>query len=516
LRSGSRRTVHRVSAQGTTLRLLSTLMFATVATLGDAAEIATPERVGPEFSLSEQTIGYQLAPSVASTTQGQVVAAWSGPTSTNRSSPSVIWTGAFDRSGRVTADARVLHKKRWTSGYSAIAGAEGRDWVVLWTDFDVHDGSDEGIFGRQLDGQLEPKSRKFQVNTETQGRQIAPDVAMGPTGQYLSVWYDPGNLQKSDVKGRLYDSSGSPASAEFAIAAEGWALPPRVAALDERYVVTWAARDAQGDFNVYFRFYDNAGGLGRPVRANHPAAGGESYPDVASCNDGRFIIVWGSASRSTEEDGGIYGQWFDRAGQRLGERLHINTYTKDLQNLPTVATTPNCQAVVIWQSYGQDGDQEGVYGRILNPSGTGASDEFRVNTSTAGLQGWSAYRETALVADANGSFFAAWTSIPDYSNPYNINPDVDGQWFCWLTDSPDSICGNASCVGDPVGDETTASIRTSDALVILRTAVGAEHCSPCRCDMNGSASITATDALRDLRAAVGLPVALNCPECSPS
>jgi hypothetical protein len=210
---------------------------------------------------------------------------------------------------------------------------------------------------------------------------------------------------------------------------------------------------------------------------------------------------------------GIYGQWFDSAGHRLGEQQHINSYTKDLQNLPTVATTPDCQAVVIWQSYGQDGDQEGVFGRILNPSGTGPSEEFRVNASTAGLQGWSAYRETAVVADANGSFFASWTSIPDYSNPYNINPNVVGQWFCWLSDSPERVCGNATCVGDAVGGETSASITTADALAVLRSAVGTEQCSPCRCDVDGSGAISAGDALSVLRAALSLPSNLSCPVC---
>jgi hypothetical protein len=496
------------------LWLLQVLVLAVFAPQSSALEIATPERVGPEFSLSEETAGYQQAPSVASIVPGQIVATWSGPASTRDDSPAVVWSGKFDRSGQLTANVRVM-QKNWVSSNPAITGIKGHDWVALWTEYDAHDGSGEGIFRRHLDADLRPTNRFRQVNTDFVGRQIFPDVAMSPTGQYLAVWYDPGDFRKSDIKGRLFDASGSPGSDEFAIAVstDGLALGPRIAALENRYVVTWSAQNAQGNSDVYFRFYDSVGNAGARVRANRPAIGSQSYPDVASCSDGRFIIVWGSSSRRKDADGGVYGQWFDSAGYAQGEQLHINTYTKDVQNLPTVATTPNCQAVVIWQSYGQDGDQEGVYGRILDASGTGASEEFRVNASTVGLQGWSAYRETAVVADANGSFFAAWTSIPDYSNPYTINPDVDGQWFCWLTDSPDRVCGNATCVGDPIGDETTASIRTNDALAVLRSAVGAARCTLCRCDVDGSGSMTSADALIVLRASLGLPVALNCHEC---
>lgn len=446
---------------------------------------------------------------------GQVIAVWAGNASEKWDAPLVIWAGVIDHSGRVSGDFRIRPHRGWVSGYPAIDGDAAHGLVVLWTDFNAADGSKEGILGRLVDLSLTPTSSTFQVNTVTVGRQIAPDVAMNSTGAYVAVWDDEVNFEKSAAKARFFHSSGSPQSDEITLASgSGTAtLPPRVAALDERYIVTWAARDGERSFDVYFRIFNGDASEAVTARAHAPTAGSETYPDVATCKDGRFIIVWGSASRRTEADGGIYGQWFDRTGTRLGEQLHINTYTKGLQNMPVVATTPNCQAIVIWQSYGQDGDQEGVYGRILDPAGTGASAEFRINESTKGPQGWSAYRETAVVADTDSSFFAAWTSIPNYSNTLADDPDVMGQWFCWLTDSLDRVCGNASCAGDPAGAETRESIKTSDALAVLRSAVGAEYCAPCRCDADDSGTITAVDALAALRAALNLPSALNCPAC---
>jgi hypothetical protein len=72
--------------------------------------------------------------------------------------------------------------------------------------------------------------------------------------------------------------------------------------------------------------------------------------------------------------------------------------------------------------------------------------------------------------------------------------------------------------GDPVlssEDEGTdeAAVTASDALFVLRVAVGAADCPLCTCDVNASAEVSATDALIVLRAAVGQPATLDCPAC---
>jgi hypothetical protein len=61
---------------------------------------------------------------------------------------------------------------------------------------------------------------------------------------------------------------------------------------------------------------------------------------------------------------------------------------------------------------------------------------------------------------------------------------------------------------------THACIRSaSDALAVLRAAVGSLQCLLCECDVDGSGGITAVDALATLRIAVGLPSILRCPAC---
>jgi hypothetical protein len=56
-------------------------------------------------------------------------------------------------------------------------------------------------------------------------------------------------------------------------------------------------------------------------------------------------------------------------------------------------------------------------------------------------------------------------------------------------------------------------VTASDALFVLRAAVGSQTCPLCVCDVDDSGTIVSSDALRTLRAAVGQQVALVCPDC---
>ncbi|HYB99468.1 MAG TPA: hypothetical protein VEC57_10105 [Candidatus Limnocylindrales bacterium] len=78
--------------------------------------------------------------------------------------------------------------------------------------------------------------------------------------------------------------------------------------------------------------------------------------------------------------------------------------------------------------------------------------------------------------------------------------------------SPQVAGADHTRCGQPVtsGSDPTAS----DALAVLRRAVGTLACDLCVCDVNQSGSVTATDALATLKNAVGQDVDLSCVVCS--
>jgi hypothetical protein len=78
--------------------------------------------------------------------------------------------------------------------------------------------------------------------------------------------------------------------------------------------------------------------------------------------------------------------------------------------------------------------------------------------------------------------------------------------------NPFGTSGIANATASACGDgDGSGTITASDALLTLKTAVGATTCSVAFIDTNGDGLVTATDALAVLRTAVNLPVALTCP-----
>ena len=72
-----------------------------------------------------------------------------------------------------------------------------------------------------------------------------------------------------------------------------------------------------------------------------------------------------------------------------------------------------------------------------------------------------------------------------------------------------AACQRVAC-GKPT-DSTGILPKSSDALHVLKSAVGTATCDLSVCDVNSSGTRTATDALLVLKKAVGQPVALSCP-----
>jgi hypothetical protein len=77
--------------------------------------------------------------------------------------------------------------------------------------------------------------------------------------------------------------------------------------------------------------------------------------------------------------------------------------------------------------------------------------------------------------------------------------------------APSSALAAQGDCGQPQSSGVTPV--ASDALSVLRAAVGANPCPPCVCDVNGNESIAAADALLVLRVAVGAPAVLDCLAC---
>lgn len=85
------------------------------------------------------------------------------------------------------------------------------------------------------------------------------------------------------------------------------------------------------------------------------------------------------------------------------EEFKVNTYTTDGQVDPSVCGLLDGGFVICWQSYGQDGSDDGIYAQRFTNNGIKVASEFQVNTSTIGHQG-----RQNICSLENGGFVISW------------------------------------------------------------------------------------------------------------
>jgi hypothetical protein len=175
-----------------------------------------------------------------------------------------------------------------------------------------------------------------------------------------------------------------------------------------RFVVVWEsfAQDGSHD-GVYARLYDGAAApRGGEFRVNGHTADAQHRPAVAAADDGRFVVVWESYGQDGDR-GGIYGQRFDGSGAALQPEFLVNVTTAGVQQRPAVALRPDDGSfVAVWESLGQDGSGSGVYARRYDGSGAPLGSELAVNQWTTGHQ-----EHPAVAMAADGGFLVTWQGL---------------------------------------------------------------------------------------------------------
>ena len=186
------------------------------------------------------------------------------------------------------------------------------------------------------------------------------------------------------------------------------------------FVVVWQSGGQDGSgYGIFGQRVGNAGGaMGSEFRVNSYTALAQSLPGVASDFNGNFVVVWQSGGQDGDQEG-IFAQRYTNAGNPLGAEFRVNTYTTSGQALPAVGvrySAGNGDFVVVWTSAGQDGSGDGVFGqRYAGASGAPLGPEFQVNTYTTGSQ-----RAASVVVDSNGGFLVVWEGQASTEDGFGI------------------------------------------------------------------------------------------------
>lgn len=123
-----------------------------------------------------------------------------------------------------------------------------------------------------------------------------------------------------------------------------------------------------------------------------------------------------------------YTDWIDQTLRSGAAEFLVNQTTADNQMWSAVALDAQGNFVVSWTSYDQDGVGDGpggssnglngIFARRFDSKGIALSDEFQVNTYSAGNQ-----QHSSISMDADGDFTVVWESFQD--RPLNPSTTTD-------------------------------------------------------------------------------------------
>jgi RTX calcium-binding nonapeptide repeat (4 copies) len=273
-------------------------------------------------------------------------------------------------------------------------------------------------------------SNNIIVNSTTTSFQEAPSITALTGGGYVVVWRSDDRTVGQDtdetgIRARIYTASGAPVGADFLVNqdTDDVQMAPVVTALDNGgFTVLWQSLGAGGGDtilnSIQRRSFTSAGAGGTEITVNSTFTGGQTAAAVTRLNDGRLLAVWQSDDGTGADTGlSIRGRYMTGAGSPTGSDFLINTTVADDQITPTVTALSGGRAIVMWQSFDDDGSDTAIScirGRIVNANGNFAGDDFVVNSVTDGGQG---LPDVAMLDD--GRFIATWVSGDD------AGPDTD-------------------------------------------------------------------------------------------
>ncbi|MBN1700034.1 MAG: hypothetical protein JW881_21165 [Spirochaetales bacterium] len=442
--------------------------------------------IGSEFQINTYTSDDQFFPSVLTTETGSVVV-WEsyGPDGSGFG----IVGQRFDDNWNKTGNEFLINTHTTaTQTFPSIAAA-GNGFIVAWDSYE-QDGSLYGIYAQLFDGAGSRMGSEFRVNEYTDNSQLRPWIVTTDENAIV-VWESNAQdgsgdgiflrqIPLKDISLTLTDDTGASvpegewtdAGYVTVSAAQADPIPPWTAGLDAgsfRYRIdagVWengaeAVVAEEGAHEVAFRaeyleggscieesaavLIDRGGltpeptpeptpvptGIPTPSPTSVPAfdptpapeetpapspeptvipgeiqvntwTGGNQVDPAIAVTETGYIVVWESYGKDGS-DFGISGRMYDSIGNALGDEFLVNTYTADAQKNPSIAVTAT-GFVVVWDSYGQDGSGAGVYGQRFDSDGNKAGSEFHVSTFTRG------YQDGAVVAATANGFAVVWQS----------------------------------------------------------------------------------------------------------
>jgi hypothetical protein len=189
-------------------------------------------------------------------------------------------------------------------------------------------------------------------------------------------------------------------------------------------------------------------------RVNSIGVGDQENPQVSLLKGGGAAFVWQGGQQGFQR---IYARFLSASNLWLGADLQVNTFNRNSQVNPVVATLANSNVVVAWASFNQAAPTslQDVYAQVLSPTGQKIGGEFPVNQFISFNQ-----RDPAIAALSDGRFVVVW--ISEQQRILGAPGDVSGAYATQSgTVSVDVYARIFTASGAPAGNEFLVSTNSN-------------------------------------------------------
>ncbi|MEY8144690.1 hypothetical protein AB9F27_21465, partial [Falsihalocynthiibacter sp. CO-5D18] len=162
-------------------------------------------------------------------------------------------------------------------------------------------------------------------------------------------------------------------------------------------------------------------------QVNTYTANSQRSPQITVLSDGGWVVTWQSYGQDGD-NWGIYAQAYNADGTPQSSETQVNTYTVGSQSIPQITALSDGGWVITWLSFDQDGDGYGVYAQAYNADGTAQGSETQVNTYSTNYQS-----QQHVAALSDGGWVITWAStgqdgedVGVYAQAYNADGTPQG------------------------------------------------------------------------------------------
>jgi len=150
--------------------------------------------------------------------------------------------------------------------------------------------------------------------------------------------------------------------------------------------VVWQDRVKKRGYDIFMQRFSKTGTpIGRARRINQYKNNDQKEPQIAMDKEGNFVIVWQSYGQDGNKSG-IYGQRFTVSGKKVGSEFKVNTYILGGQTNPSIAMSEDGDFIVTWVSEKQDKTAKSIFAQKFDKNGKKIKKEFQINSKKHGTQ----------------------------------------------------------------------------------------------------------------------------------